>query len=245
MLEIEGIVIKTTPYKERDAIIEIITQDGFFSFLARGIMKVDSKNALFVSLYTHARFELEEGKGGHYSLRSGTLLDSPANSMNDLYCLLAFSNISELALKFFDEKSAAAYYPYLFEAFQGLYHKEGDPFTLVGILAAKALQLSGYAVETKGCVECGNKSGIVSFDFHSGGFLCHKHFNPNTQKNQTPSYLKTVRFLFVVKKEEMLQYTMKEKDLIAILSDMKNFMYDASGVNWKGLDLWSRAIRKS
>lgn len=100
MIEKEGIVVRVTQIKERDAMIQIITSDGFFSFLARGVLKVDSKNALFVSLYTHARFELEEGKNGYYSLKGGTLLHSPASSMNDLLYLLTFSSVAELAMKF-------------------------------------------------------------------------------------------------------------------------------------------------
>ena len=244
MIEKEGIVVRVTQIKERDAMIQIITNDGFFSFLARGVLKVDSKNALFVSLYTHARFELEEGKNGYYSLKGGTLLHSPASSMNDLLYLLTFSSIAELAMKFFDENTVKDYYPYLSAIFMAVYEKSGDPLTLVSIGACTALKLSGYAIQTSGCVTCGTKKDIVSFDMDNGGFFCRKHYDPATMQNQTPSFLKAVRFLFIVPPEEVKNYTLNEQDLIPILNQIHQFMLDFCGVNRKGYELLLRAVRK-
>lgn len=244
MIEKEGIVVRITPLKEKDAIIQIITDEGFFSFLARGIMKVDSKNALFVSLYTHARYELEEGKGGHFTLKSGMLLHSPASSMNDLFYLLTFSSIAELAMKFFDESTAKDYYPYLYYIFLAAYEKKGDPLTLIAIGASTALKLSGYAIHTQDCVVCHSKKDIVSFDINNGGFFCRKHFDPVTMQNQVPSFLKSVRFLAIVPAQEVENYTLNERDLVPILNIFHQFMLDNCGVDWKGYSLFLRAIRK-
>ena len=40
---ISGIVIKSIPYGENDAIISVLTKDGVVTFKARGILKPSSK----------------------------------------------------------------------------------------------------------------------------------------------------------------------------------------------------------
>ena len=45
VIEIEGIVIRQVQYKEKDAMISVLTKDGTVSFLARGILNPTSKNA--------------------------------------------------------------------------------------------------------------------------------------------------------------------------------------------------------
>ena len=83
MFEIDGIVLGTTPFNEHDSIVNIITKQQYFSFLAKGVLKIDSKNASLINLCNYSRFNVSKGKTG-YSLRNGELLNSFQNAKKDL-----------------------------------------------------------------------------------------------------------------------------------------------------------------
>ena len=73
--EIEGIVLRQVPYKEKDKIVTIITREGLLSFNARGIASLTSKNSSSCNLFSLSNFTLNE-KGKYLSLKQGKLIDS-------------------------------------------------------------------------------------------------------------------------------------------------------------------------
>ena len=78
-MEFEGIVIKTTPFRDQDAMVSILSSNKIYSVLARGVLKIDSKNAHRVSPFTLSRFNVMKTKEG-YSLKNGELINSFQNT---------------------------------------------------------------------------------------------------------------------------------------------------------------------
>ena len=100
-----GIILKSVPYKESDAIITLLTKDeGLISFKARGVHKINSKNASITQLYTIGEYKWD-GKTDYSNktLISGTSNYFPLKIYDDLKysCLLSF--ISETILIYKDE----------------------------------------------------------------------------------------------------------------------------------------------
>ena len=67
-LVVSGIVIKSIPYGENDAIISCLSADGIITFKARGILKPSSKNMSSCLMYAYSEFTLEEKKGNNSKL---------------------------------------------------------------------------------------------------------------------------------------------------------------------------------
>ena len=235
-MEIEGIVLRVVPYKEKDAMITVLSKDGLSSFLARGIFKIDSKNALLTNLYTKAIFELTESKNGYFSLKSGKILNSSSLFMNDLETLLSLDALGELLLKTSDQASANLIYPYVENGYNLLIEKKIDSLLFITVIGIKYLMFNGYDMRVDGCVECGQKTKLVSFDFNSGGFLCHKHFDINKHTNQNPSYLRAVRHLFLVPENKLDFLNISLTDIVLILAKTREFMLDSCGINWSGVE---------
>jgi len=63
-MEIIGIVTRLTPFKEKDAMINVVAENKAYSFLARGVLGIASKNMASVQPYTKSRFVLTKGKEG-------------------------------------------------------------------------------------------------------------------------------------------------------------------------------------
>ena len=242
-MDIEGIVLRIVPYKEKDAMVTILSKDGFVSFLARGILKIDSKNAHLIGLYNKAIFELSEAKNGHISLKSGKILHSSGMITKNLNNLLALDAIGEIILRMCDENSAKKLYDYLDSVIKNLNDDKVSSLTSCLIIGARTLIENGYMMKVDGCVECGSKNKLVSFDFNSGGYICVKHFNPLIHHNQNESYLKAIRLIFLAPFDKINLVNISLTDEILILNKMKEFILEQCGVTWNGIETLLKLIK--
>lgn len=100
--EFEGIVIKFSKYLDNDAMVTVLTKTGIKSFLARGALKIKSKNARSLNLYTISKFELLEEKYGNI-LKTGVSIYAPFNLYSSFESLACLSLIGEATFNSINE----------------------------------------------------------------------------------------------------------------------------------------------
>ena len=100
--EFEGIVIKFSKYLDNDAMVTVLTKTGIRSFLARGALKIKSKNARSLNLYTISKFELLEEKYGNI-LKTGVSIYAPFNLYSSFESLACLSLIGEATFNSINE----------------------------------------------------------------------------------------------------------------------------------------------
>ena len=100
--EFEGIVIKFSKYLDNDAMVTVLTKTGIMSFLARGALKIKSKNARSLNLYTISKFELLEEKYGNI-LKTGVSIYAPFNLYSSFESLACLSLIGEATFNSINE----------------------------------------------------------------------------------------------------------------------------------------------
>ena len=100
--EFEGIVIKFSKYLDNDAMVTVLTKTGIKSFLARGALKMKSKNARSLNLYTISKFELLEEKYGNI-LKTGVSIYAPFNLFSSFESLACLSLIGEATFNSINE----------------------------------------------------------------------------------------------------------------------------------------------
>ena len=100
--EFEGIVIKFSKYLDNDAMVTVLTKAGIKSFLARGALKMKSKNARSLNLYTISKFELLEEKYGNI-LKTGVSIYAPFNLYSSFESLACLSLIGEATFNSINE----------------------------------------------------------------------------------------------------------------------------------------------
>jgi DNA repair protein RecO len=116
---LEGYVIHHAQYKENDAMVSVLSKDGLFSFLARGVLKPTAKNAASCQLLSYSRFSLSQEKNGAYSLKESEVLKMP-DGKDSLERLTAFSFLAELTNKLVQSDEAIETYPFLEAAMEGI-----------------------------------------------------------------------------------------------------------------------------
>lgn len=223
MFEVEGIIIKSTPFKENDAMITLLSEDNIYSFLAKGVLKANSKNAACVRIYSLVRLCLYKGKDG-LNLRSGTIIDGFSKLTSSLNILLMVKTIGEITNLFLQKEDCKKVYIALKKSLT-LLNESFSPSTVLLLYFAYMLRISGYGVEVDKCVKCSNKSQITSFSYRDGGFICHNCFEPSKHEIKKQRYLKIMRYIFKVEPSQFDHIAFNDEESKFILNELDDFLY--------------------
>lgn len=234
-MEFEGIVIRTTPFREHDAMVTVLSNDKMQSFLARGALKFESKLGFTVNNYVKSRFFITRGKDG-YSLRNGELLKSYENIKKDIVSLAVQDFIGELTNKLVLSDDASKIYPYL-EKSLDLLNDGFSPWTVALIYFAKVLDISGYSLNVDSCQICGKKDSIIALSYKDGGFICKRCFSPLNHKKTPVMKLKMARYIFMVGIENFAKVEFPKDDCLDLIKELDKFLMNLNGFNLKSIEL--------
>ena len=183
-----GYVLNSVDYKENDSILSVLCEDGLVSFRARGVKKINSRNASSVMAYAYSEFEVDRStKSGYLTLSEGRLLNYPSfigSNLNYIACVNIISEGIEICNK---EDSFKCFVDCLDCMKKGIDSK----YILIAFLNY-FLDKQGCKLNSDECVNCSSKKGIVKFSFESGGYLCSKCCN---LVMDDMGYLKSMRIL--------------------------------------------------
>lgn len=171
-LALEGIVILSREYRDADRSVTLFTRErGKFSFVARGVRKLTSKNRSSTDLFIQGEYLLSRGKA-YYVLNQGKILESSFHVRKDL----VRSSIAMTMASFLNEvlvENVAQ--PEVYELFRwSLHHLEEsrDPMFLLRYFLIKSILFLGHKPVLDGCSRCGETEGEFSFQFADGTLIC-------------------------------------------------------------------------
>jgi len=237
-MEFEGIVIRRTSYKEGSAMISVLTKDRIRSFLAKGVLKVTSKNAPSVNLFTKSRFQTFNGEEGDW-LRVGEVLNSYPNISKDfekLAILDFISEITNLLIATNDAKDTYVFLEKTLETLNGDFH----PLTALLMYFAKVLKASGYGLDVDSCAICGKKTAITALSYKDGGFICQNCFDASKHAKTDPRKLKIIRYIFKVDIDNYTKVAFSNDECKEIIFEICEFLNFASQIEIKSLTLLSQ-----
>lgn len=104
MEKIQGIIIRSVDYKEKDKILDIFTPNGFITVNARGVRSQKAKLRPFVSVMTFGEFVYSNTKSGNI-LSGVDCIDNFYSAWGDINKNSAISFCFELAKKSFYQET--------------------------------------------------------------------------------------------------------------------------------------------
>jgi len=230
---IEGFALRISPYKENDAMITVLSNDGLFSFLARGVQKNTSKNFASCTLLAKAKYSLVESSSGNLTLSESEVINVP-DGQDNLVRLALFSLISEICLKLISEEEAPSIYSWLEKTMEKT-KENGKEASAVLIFLCQVLKRAGYALEVDECVKCGSKTSIQGISFNDGGFVCKECVLPSEKLDMRN--LKIIRFCFKCELADLDRVTFETKESVAMIRRLTGYIDDYTGVKLKSLSL--------
>ncbi len=237
---IKGIIIKSTAYKENDAILTCFSREyGLVSFKARGVLKVTSKNSGACQLYTIGEYYLtSKNEQGNKTLTSVDVIKYPSSLFDNSNYLALFAFFSEaiLKLELADNDLIEAY-----DIFSFLLNNINKNYSLVSaslIVFKYLFDYSGIHLQVDQCCKCASKKNIVGVSYADGGFVCAKCAKESSGvKIYGAEYLKNFRYIQKAKIENVFSLNMDSHIGYLMLSQFFAYFYDSIGVSFKAKDI--------
>lgn len=234
---IEGIVIKETPYSETSKIIQILTEEGVISIMAKGARGLKSNLRIGTTKLIKGVFCINR-KPDKLSLLSGVDIQNEyKNIRKDIYKISYATFIVELSEQVMRQNNNPEIYHILISSLNKI--DEGfDAAIITSILELKYLDFLGVMPIIDMCSVCGAKTGIATLSSSRGGYICK-----NCVTNESIVSEKTIKlirmFYYVdISKISNLEISNQSKKEI---SDFLDEYYD----RYTGLFLKSKSLLKN
>ena len=233
----EVIILRVTPYKEKDGIIEAISSEGTMSFLLRGLLDPKSKNSPLNNPLTIADVEISEGKYKYPVVKSSMVLVNPINLQYDLTYLAVMMTISEATINLLTDEEKGHIFRFLYQTIIDL--KNGtDPVSICISYLAKILKISGYDFGVNECIMCGSKKNIVTFSFNDGGFICGECYTPDIPKLFNKNQMLILREAFKSEATHVEKGETTDDERVFVLHKFFEFIFDSYNYKMKSKDLF-------
>lgn len=184
-----GYVINSIDYKDNDSLLSVLCEDGLVCLRARGVKKVNSKNASSVMNYAYSEFEVSKSsKSGYLTLSEGKLINYPSFISNNLEYIGVINLVSEAIELINDKKGSFEQFALCLDSMKNGFESK---LVLVSFLNY-FLSNNGIGLNVDECVTCGKKEGIIKFSFENGGYLCKNCCN---SLGDDLDYLRNIRVL--------------------------------------------------
>lgn len=234
-MDVKGIVIRVSQFRDFDCMVTMLTESGIVSFLARGVKKMESKNAYLINTFNYVNLSLMHGKDGYF-LKNGKLLNSFPNAKTNIEKLSTLDFLGELTNLFVDNKEAKDIYPFLLKCLETL-NENMDAKMVSALYFAKILKYSGYSVEVNCCQKCHKSHDIIAFSFVNGGFICRDCFNSLNDVKLEPTQLKEIRYLFMVDIDNFNKVIFPKEDSLTLIKLLYRFLKEVGQVDLKSINL--------
>lgn len=169
---LEGIILNVKDYREYDVLMQVLTkEEGMQSLVAKGIRKINSKNAAVCQRFVQALFYIDyrEGQTIH-SMRTADKLHMFRKIREDLVKQSIASVLSDMLLTFYNDNEFD-----LYEEFTSIIQHINDspqPYAAACLCLVMLLEKQGMKPIVEHCVKCGAMDKICSFSSFDGGFVC-------------------------------------------------------------------------
>ena len=230
------IVLSITQYKEKDAIIDAISETGDITFLAKGILDPKNKNAQINNILAIADIELNEGNYKYPVLKSATIEFVPMKVTNDYYYLSSLLLIAEATKALLQDEEKEAIFTSLVDVIHALKAAK-EPWALLLIYFSELLKITGYEFEVNRCVFCGTKQGIITFSFKDGGFVCKECLEEDMEQDLSTKQMLLIRSAFNTTKIGPETFECTKEDGLKVLNKFFEFIHDSYGVTFKSATL--------
>lgn len=238
----QGIIIKVVPYKESDAIITLFNKEkGFISFKARGIFKINSKNASSLQLYTIGEYKLESKLDySNKTLSNASLIYFPLYIYEDLKYSCLFNFINEIIYLYKDNYSES------YDIFEIIIKNLNklDYLTVILLMIKYVLKWNGILFEVDSCVKCGQKQ-VETFNYDEGGFLCYKCSKHETHNISNLAYMKQMRIIIKANIDNIFSYKVDEIMGHKILNDLFKYIENNLGIYFKSKEMLFMCLKNT
>ena len=237
VIDVDGIIIKTTDYKDSSKIIDILTKEyGIIGVIAKGCKTLKSSLRSVCEKLTFATFTIYYKKDKLSILSEASVINNFSNIKKDIEKISYASFLIDLTSQVYKQNSDNEIYDILISALVKI-NDNFNPLVITNIVELKYLEYLGVMPKLDGCTICGSKN-VVTLSSDKGGYLCSKcRINEPIISDKA---IKLVRMYTLVDINKISKLDIN-KDVIKEVNDFIDDYYD----RYTGLYLKSKSFLKN
>lgn len=188
-----GYVVYVQDYRDHDAILSILTKEyGMVRCIARGIRKINSKNAGACQLFTYANFQLNIKEMRDLQLlQTAEVIDRNRSIREDLLKQSIAAYLCECVSK--SDVDAPMFL--LLDSCIRILKTTTKPIVILCLFQVIMNRYHGIEPFVDGCVRCGRRDKITSISLLNGGFVCASCATSIMDEKKSSLELKCFRLL--------------------------------------------------
>ncbi len=235
--KIEGIVTREQNYSETSKIIDILTDEGVISIIAKGARSMKSDLRSVSSKLVYGDFNIYYKKDKLSTLISVDVKNNFKSIKKDIHKITYASFLLDLSSQVIKQSDETGVYNFLIQSLLKI--DEGyDPMVITNILELKYLYLLGVMPNLDSCSKCGAKVGIETLSNDAGGYVCSSCITD--EKIVSEKTIKLIRMFYYVDISKISNLDVSDKTKIEI-NDFLDEYYD----RYTGLYLRSKTFLKN
>lgn len=171
IINTDGIVVSSIPFKESSRIINILTKDmGIVGCIVKGCKSLKSKLRLPSEKFAYGTFHFYYKENGLSTLIEADIKNYFINIKSDIVKISYMSYLCELATNVYKESNNSEVYDILISALLKI-EDNFDPKIITNIVEIQYLSYIGISLCLDSCVNCGSTK-VVTLSTSRGGYLC-------------------------------------------------------------------------
>lgn len=177
--EFYGIVVSRRDYRERDMLVQILTDKyGFKTFFVRGVRKRGFKLGAAILPFTHGTYLGTINDAGLSFITATREIQQYLALSQDIELNAYAAYLLSLAQKALNERQLVfgGWFLKLRQALE-LIDAHFDPAIITNIIEIQLMTEFGVRPHLEDCVVCQRSDGPFDYSENYGGLLCQKHFH--------------------------------------------------------------------
>lgn len=218
-LTVQALVLRITDYKERDALITLLTREkGRITVKVRGLRKKNSPYASACQLLTYSEFTLFEYQG-RYTVNEAHAIDLFQGLRSDIQKLSLgtyFAQVSEVISQ--EELPVPELLSLVLNCLFALSNTKVHEYIIKAAFELKAACYAGYFPDLRGCCSCNNQSPD-RFDISAGVLECsgcRDEYSKGLRMPLSPTVLDAMRYIVSCKQKRMILFDLPDNDSLIL-----------------------------
>lgn len=221
-LNVQGIVLRVTDYKDKDALLTLLTRrHGKLTVKARGLRRKNSPLIAPCQLLAYGEYTLFEYRG-MYTINEATALELFTPLRRDLTKLSLgtyFAQVAEVLSQ--EDLPNPELLSLVLNSLYALCHLQLPEKQIKAVFELRAACLSGYTPDLSGCHVCGSLTPD-RFDLSAGQLECRTCRSPESQGIRmpvTPAALEAMHYICLCDSKKLFSFQLGGETL-GILGDL-------------------------
>ncbi len=238
-----GIILKQQDYRENDALLFVYVHDiGKMTFVARGIRKMNSKNASACLPFTESEFLYDHKEGSSIqSLHQASIIQSHRKIREDFKKNCYASVVCEMIDKIMDENEYDESVEECLKIVLKGFDSDSHDNLYLSFFVAQMLKVVGIEPQVDECVLCGNQK-IIGISLEEGGFVCEACGKEVKILKKSVPILKQFRLLNRASLEHLeilKRYAPYEDEIVSLMID---FLCYHLGIHLNSWQLYNKTV---